>query len=510
MPNERALEFAAQSRCVVVAAAGCGKTELIAQAVAASNHSRQLILTHTHAGVRALKDRLQRRRIDPGTYSVDTISGFSLRYACSFPSLSRCRITEPGTTADWTQIYEAAQEALRHRHVRSVLSHSYSGLFVDEYQDCTVKQHELIKLLAELLPTRIVGDPLQGIFDFSPNEDPIVDWPRDVYPFFRRLADLQTPYRWQQQNDALGRWLTAVRMQLLSGEAFTLAPGGPVRFVELTDPRFSQAALIRTCWTLPQNSRDSIAIIRKWPGQAHATSKMLSGHFRSMEEVECKDLLKWCERLEASSGIERATLLLEFALECTTKKPHCLDELIKLLRSGQLPGDRKLKNYPLLKDAVGRVVRLGDVSSLSGMLQVIENIPEVTLHRRELFREMQRVMRNHSELSGDSLRSTAWKIRDRARRVGRVVDPRVVSRTTLIKGLEFDHAIIVDVDDFQDARNLYVALTRGAKSLTVMSSSRTVQRPAPDLLPQAMNQVLIQDALTMASLHFPGTAAKRS
>jgi hypothetical protein len=29
-------------------------------------------------------------------------------------------------------------------------------------------------MLAELLPCRILGDPLQGIFGF--NEDPLVDW----------------------------------------------------------------------------------------------------------------------------------------------------------------------------------------------------------------------------------------------------------------------------------------------------------------------------------------------
>ena len=53
-------------------------------------------------------------------------------------------------------------------HIKS----TYSGLFVDEYQDCTKKQHEIIKILAELIPTRILGDFLQGIFEFN---EPTVD-----------------------------------------------------------------------------------------------------------------------------------------------------------------------------------------------------------------------------------------------------------------------------------------------------------------------------------------------
>jgi hypothetical protein len=38
---------------------------------------------------------------------------------------------------------------------------------VDEYQDCSLDQHELICLLSEILPCRILGDPLQGIFSFT-------------------------------------------------------------------------------------------------------------------------------------------------------------------------------------------------------------------------------------------------------------------------------------------------------------------------------------------------------
>lgn len=51
-------QFANSRRAAVVAAAGCGKTNLIAQAVAAHSGGRELILTHTHAGVHAIRARL--------------------------------------------------------------------------------------------------------------------------------------------------------------------------------------------------------------------------------------------------------------------------------------------------------------------------------------------------------------------------------------------------------------------------------------------------------------------
>jgi DNA helicase-2/ATP-dependent DNA helicase PcrA len=49
-----------------------------------------------------------------------------------------------------------------------------------------------------------------------------------------------------------------------------------------------------------------------------------------------------------------------------------------------------------------------------------------------------------------------------------------VGTTLLVKGLEFHHAVILDADAL-DTKNLYVALTRGSKSLTIVSRSRVIQ-----------------------------------
>jgi len=480
MPDELAQEFASQSRSVVLAAAGCGKTELIARAVATNNEGRQLILTHTHAGIRALRDRLHAKSVKSTLYKVDTIAGFSLLYATSFPSTSGCRVEEPCSDMDWMHIYESALKSLHNKHIQNVLENSYTGLYVDEYQDCTKKQHDLIMVLAKLLPTRIVGDPLQGIFGFS-KDDPLVDWNQDVYPFFKRLPDLEIPYRWLGNNEALGKWLIDVRKLLLLGNPIQLQVDGPVKWVKLGNPMYHQAAQINTCLALLKNSSDSIVVLRMWLREAHSISKKLKGRFRSMEEVECKDLLDWCERLEKANGIKKAELLLEFALTCMTRKPEPLNDLYRFLQSGEFPGENKLKKLALLKDILRNVAESGDLSTISAAHQIIADNPEVTFHRKELYREMVKVTHNFDESSGLSLRRTAWKIRDGARRFGRFIDPRVVSRTTLVKGLEFDHVVIVNAADFNDAKNLYVALTRGARSLTIMSTDNIIQRASPEL-----------------------------
>jgi DNA helicase IV len=44
----------------------------------------------------------------------------------------------------------------------------------------------------------------------------------------------------------------------------------------------------------------------------------------------------------------------------------------------------------------------------------------------------------------------------------------------LVKGLEFDHAVLLWEPDHFSVQGLYVALTRASRSLTIVSSSRTL------------------------------------
>ena len=72
-----------------------------------------------------------------------------------------------------------------------------------------------------------------------------------------------------------------------------------------------------------------------------------------------------------------------------------------------------------------------------------------------------------------SVRSAVIAIRNHTRIVGRRPDQRVVSRPLLVKGLEYDHVIVVAADGYS-ASELYVALTRGRSSVTVVSKSKTL------------------------------------
>jgi hypothetical protein len=77
---------------------------------------------------------------------------------------------------------------------------------------------------------------------------------------------------------------------------------------------------------------------------------------------------------------------------------------------------------------------------------------------------------------GLSFHECAIRMRERNRLVGRPLPRRAVGSTLLPKGLEADVGVVLNAHTL-NARNLYVAMTRGSKIVTVCS-------PTPILNPQ--------------------------
>lgn len=467
-------DFAAQRRGLVVAAAGCGKTELIARAAGLPGTGRQLILTHTHAGVRALRDRLIRKhRVSPKRFRVETIAAFAYRLARAYPAISGCESAEPLTHEDFTATYDACLRVVLNRHVRDVLSVSYAGLFVDEYQDCTQRQHSLVLGLAEILPCRVVGDPLQGIFFFT-KSDPLPDWRTEVIPEFDRLPPLKQPHRWKTTNPRLGQWLTDMRTELEAGRPVDLRHDA-IQWVQ-TSHDSSAAQSLGVCKSkLGLPAVETVAAIHTIDNRAHYIAKNLRGAYQSMEEVDSRALKRLCTSIDSLRGAYRVGRVLSAACACMTSPPGRIKQLAAALVEGRLP--RRGKALTECRDIVecARVAADGDgLAPVADMLAGISSLPDVTLFRRELYADIERTCRAYDGNPDEPLVATAGRIGNRRSMFGTRLPRRVITRTLLIKGLEFDHVVILDADGIQDRKNLYVALTRGSRSLTVLSSEPTV------------------------------------
>jgi DNA helicase-2/ATP-dependent DNA helicase PcrA len=159
-----------------------------------------------------------------------------MRLISTFPQRSGhdpdlLKLARPGT--DYPNIRVAAAKLLKADHINDVLKASYARLIVDEYQDCSIRQHAVVAYAAQTLPTCVLGDPMQAIFGFG--VDDLATWDEQVRGYFPLAGELATPWRWINAGaEPLGRWLLEVRGKLLRGELVDLrtAPKG-VTWVQL-------------------------------------------------------------------------------------------------------------------------------------------------------------------------------------------------------------------------------------------------------------------------------------
>lgn len=465
MATSIAEQLAKSERSVLIAPAGCGKTYAIAEAVKHEPDGRQLILTHTHAGVHALRERMRKNGVPNRKYDIDTIAGWALKFAASYPMTSKISNPEP-MNSDWKNVYESATRLVSDRSYGSLVANSYAGIYVDEYQDCTNTQHALILSLAKWAKCRILGDPLQGIFDFMP-DDPMVDWDNDIFPHFEKLPELTDPWRWKNTNPKLGEWLLEVRRTLLDGSPIDFkAEYIPCQCKDSSD----YSGKISVCQRYLK-TRERVVVIGERPNSCHSFARTLGGKYESMEEIYSADLLSWTDKIEKASGRDRALAVLDFAKKCLTGMSE-LNTVAKYVDQNNVEKLSAYTKYPKIASALAQVMLDADLARvIDAMDSFRSELPSSSVFRWELWHEMRRSIALYSSGQHPSLCQAAWQLRNRTSQIGRRVNHRTVSRTLLIKGLEFDHAIVLNANAL-GPKDLYVAMTRGARSLTVFTSQK--------------------------------------
>ncbi|MBA8907492.1 UvrD-helicase domain-containing protein [Aminobacter ciceronei] len=471
--EEAVAELAAGiARGSVIAAAGCGKTEQIVNATLVSA-GRRLILTHTHAGVDALRWRMDKKLVPKSRYRIETIAGWCLRYAASFPARSGIHIAAPRTDADWQSIYDATVKLLDAGTVTNVLRASYGGLFVDEYQDCTQSQHKVIDALAQILPTCVFGDPMQAIFSFG-GQVP-VSWDADVFPSFPKITVLQKPHRWLREgNKELADWLSVVRFKLEAGESVDLEQRPAcVDWQALpADAAYHRPKIVGSCKALlGPAANDGIIVIAdaKNAGSRSGLAKMLGASgFTNIEPVECKTLAAAVRNIGKSSGEQRLEFVMGFISDCMTgaEETPYLKAVVSHRQGGKL-GQKKFGD--LIATGIA-TVKNEDLASVLALMEGFRDRPATTLYRREMYHAMASGLRLAINSPGKSLSDAIWDVQNRIRHAGRIIPKRSIGSTLLVKGLQFDRAVIV-ANDAMNGKDWYVALTRASKGVTILSTA---------------------------------------
>lgn len=458
----------------VSAPAGCGKTHLIVDAVRRHyGPSPILVLTHTNAGVAALRGRLERAQISREKYRVYTIDGWVMRLIAMFPNNAGHdpAVLDLGMpNRDYPAIRHAADTLLSAKHLDDVIASSYERLIVDEYQDCLVVQHRLIEHLARVLPTVVLGDPLQAIFGFANNR--LVEWADDVETTFPIAGSLDTPHRWiRAGNESFGRWLLDMRAELLAGRTIDLHNLHANVSVVALDGKEDFERKLRAGMTRSPIEGGKVLVIAPSLDQGGRLRRRYASRLPGAvvaEAVDMSDLVQFGAnfRLEAADALDRLAGLAEMVM--TNISAGDFVDRVASITAG------RNRNPP--NEAEASAISFLEGPTYSGAASVLENIAAlggVSVPRPAILEGGYALLRSCE--GGATPAEAAVIVRERSRLVGRPLTSRTVGSTLLLKGLEAEVAVLLDVEDM-DSKHLYVAMTRGSHRLVICSAHRHLPR----------------------------------
>ncbi|QFU75934.1 hypothetical protein EY643_09820 [Halioglobus maricola] len=462
--------FLSHDKVLLVAPAGYGKTFTLAQCLKHTT-GKSLILTHTHAGVASIKKKLKDEQVDTAKFNVETISSFAQKYVQSFYSGSDA--PEQDDRKNYHPfILTKAIEILSISAVHHVVTASYTGIFVDEYQDCTHEHHSLIMTLAKHLPLRIFGDALQGIFNFNGD---LVDFSSDLDDFYR-FPPLSTPHRWELAgNAALGKALDTIRRNLEEGEDIDLSRydttieyvNGSTGYYVPGSPPAQKIKDVR--------KEGSLLIIH--PNTVNLEPRLkFSSRYKDItpiESIDDKTFYRLARAADEFDATEKYPVLKKLAGELYTKTE--VDKWFGPSDFKNKRGDAAKGHVNDLKNCLGGG---GSLRTLSAALEKVADLPAFSCTRKELLRSLNKAI-DIAMAKNLSVYEGMKEQRNNVRRAGRKIEGRHIGTTLLTKGLEFDTVVVLDAHRFECPKHLYVALTRCRKRLVVIANTQKLSPYRP-------------------------------
>ena len=464
MPDIQA--FLNCSRACLIAPAGYGKTHFIVDCMREAPQ-KQLILTHTHAGVASLREKLSAGAIPPSKYTLCTISSLAKDFFLAYAN-DRDREVPEDDPGFFDHSVRVATTIVSSKNIQAVLRVSFDGVFVDEYQDCNIDQHRFILALSEKIPLRVLGDPMQGIFAFK-DRPRLVSFEQDLSRFDR--FELDSPKRWARDNPRLGEEIKAIRSLLESGRCGTIDYS---RFSEIRHQSGDVPCLISaiydevnlypntdSCLVLPSSSIPLARI---------GLAKQLKNGFRLLEAIDEKVFYKAAQLVDEFIASGSMPDFRDLCGLLFLKSP--LDNWFnsKGLKKKRNPRDKDASKP--VEQALGTFFDARSPHSVLAVLSSVENLPDMTCFRFEIRDSLLRAI-EESGRTGASVYESMKMTRNRIRLVGRKTYRRSIGSTLLTKGQEFDHVIIVNrhprfnLNEDEGRKHFYVAISRACKSVLV-------------------------------------------
>jgi len=490
--------FVSERKSLLVAPAGYGKTYTLAECIKYTpDGDRQLILTHTHAGIASIKEKIKKQKIPSSKYHIETITGFAQKYVDAF----YCGADSPAQEDSkiyYPFIIRKAIELFKRDSVLRVVSNTYSGLFVDEYQDCTKSQHLMILKLSNALPTHIFGDSLQGIMDFG--KEQLVDFDEDLNDFVR-FPELETPYRWFQEgnNNNLGNALKEIRAELLKEGKKT---------IDLNKYGDDMLHCVKVNNTNDINDKDSLyrkgllkLINNPFNVSAYENLLIIVPEYYEnnipkgdvLHRANLKPKIDFSSKLVLLEAFDDKSFytvaknidnILDSYQKIKNINKCFIDKILEPLFYTSFISnwfnvysnvkDRQKENKEKsveLKLFFNECVTKPTNQNTLDLLVYLKDELKFKYKRPELVFSILKALKN-SIVENISVTASMISHKNIVRRVGRKINGKCIGTTLLTKGLEFDTVAIMDADKFESAKHLYVALTRASKKLIIFTQNK--------------------------------------
>ena len=172
-------------------------------------------------------------------------------------------------------------------------------------------------------------------------------------------------------------------------------------------------------------------------------------------------MTEFASNLDLHSG-RVAELTLEFAETVITN----VAVQTTIARLTTLAGGRERRGASDVERAALHLARHPSLQGVANLLSEGSAQTGSRTYRPAVLRACLRALTMSAANPSLSFAEAATQVREENRAVGRQLPKNAIGSTLLLKGLEADHVVVLNASDL-DARNLYVAMTRGAKSVTL-------------------------------------------
>lgn len=337
------------------------------------------------------------------------------------------------------------------------------------------------------LPLHLLGDPLQGIYNFG--DEPLVDFDKDLTAF-RKFNFLNTPWRWQSNNERLGRLILSMRNKLEEGKPVELLEHSEFDFYIRDFPQLKEEykpeaykSLFKAIKYFEQKNQSVLVI--------YPIHKQENGRMVGLLDDRLKlnsylgQQLKVLDAIDENVYYEAALCAVRVLVGGEAYLKHFHDLLVKLKfnksglnnwldRSGKPKNKRNPdeKRYSeKLKELFTNLKTRRSPDNLLSLLTFFASLPKVSKKHPPLYYSLLRALEN-STISGQSIHDEMVHVKNCQRIRGNRNSRKCIGTTLLTKGLEFDAVIIWGAHRFIDRKNFYVAISRAKKSLVIYTSDK--------------------------------------